>query len=160
MHWLARWWPALAWAAVIFSFSTGAFSSDNTSRFIIPILHWLLPHTSTAALFLIHHYIRKCGHVLEYFVFSLLILHGIRAGRREMRLVWILAAIVLVAGYATLDELHQSFVPGRGGLELDDVLLDTLGGAAAQAIAALAVLWQHARGKRRKEAEASVKTSL
>lgn len=78
-------------------------------------------------------------------------LRGIRAGRQEMRFVWILAVIALVAGYATLDEFHQSFVPGRGGLELDDVLLDTLGGAAAQAIAALVIFWEHVRKRRRDE---------
>jgi VanZ family protein len=140
---LARWWPAIAWAILISVFSTGAFTSENTSRIIIPILHWLFPHATSDTLSLMHHVIRKCGHFTEYFVLSLLILRGIRAGRQEMRFIWILAVIALVAGYATLDEFHQSFVPGRGGLELDDVLLDTLGGAAAQAIAALVIFWEH-----------------
>jgi VanZ family protein len=148
---LARWWPAIAWAILISVFSTGAFTSENTSRIIIPILHWLFPSASPDSLFLIHHFIRKCGHFTEYFVLSLLMLRGIRAGRQEMRFVWILAVIALVAGYATLDEFHQSFVPGRGGLELDDVLLDTLGGAAAQAIAALVIFWEHVRKRRRDE---------
>lgn len=97
-----------------------------------------------------HHVIRKCGHFVEYFVLSLLILRGIRGGRREMRLAWILAAIVLVAGYASLDEFHQSFVPGRTPA-VSDVLLDTTGGAAAQAIAALVLLWRHLREKQRNE---------
>jgi VanZ family protein len=148
---LARWWPAIAWAILISVFSTGAFTSENTSRIIIPILHWLLPHATSDTLSLMHHVIRKCGHFTEYFVLSLLILRGIRAGRQEMRFVWILAVIALVAGYATLDEFHQSFVPGRGGLELDDVLLDTLGGAAAQAIAALVIFWEHVRKQHRHE---------
>jgi VanZ family protein len=151
MRWLARWWPALAWAAVIFSFSTGAFSAEHTSRFILPALHWLFPHASEAALAAMHHVIRKSAHFAEYFVLSLLILRGIRAGRREAHLAWALAAIALVAGYAALDEFHQSFVPGRGTLEIDDVLLDTTGGAAAQAIAALLVLWGHVRQKQKEE---------
>jgi VanZ family protein len=146
---LARWWPAIAWAVLISVFSTGAFTSENTSRIIIPILHWLFPRATSDTLFLMHHVIRKCGHFTEYFVLSLLILRGIRAGRQEMRFVWLLAVIALVAGYATLDEFHQSFVPGRGGLELDDVLLDTLGGAAAQAIAALVIFWEHVRKQQR-----------
>ena len=32
---------------------------------------------------MIHHYIRKCGHFIEYFIFSLLILRAIRGGRRD-----------------------------------------------------------------------------
>ena len=98
-----------------------------------------------------HQFVRKCGHFSEYFILSLLILRGIRAGRREAHVAWALAAIALVAGYAALDEFHQSFVPGRGGLEISDVLLDTTGGAAAQAIAALLVLWGHVRQKQQEE---------
>ena len=151
MRWLARWWPAIVWAIFIFGFSTGAFSSDNTSRIILPVLHWLFPSASPESLALIHHFIRKCGHFTEYFVLSLLILRGIRGGRDEIRFSWIVAAVVLVAIYATVDEFHQSFVPGRGGLELDDVLLDTLGGAAAQGIAALVIFGGRLRGKQRNE---------
>ncbi len=151
MRWLARWWPALAWAVVISLFSTGGFSSTHTSRIIIPYLHWLFPHASRAALLRIHHLVRKCGHFLEYFIFSVLILRGIRRGKRETHLRWALAAIALVALYATVDELHQSFVPGRGGLEMEDVAIDTAAGIAAQALAGLLLL----RGNRGKHAEAS-----
>lgn len=151
MRWLARWWPALVWAAVIFSFSTGAFSAEHTGRIILPILHWIFPGASRAALLAMHTFIRKCGHFTEYFVLSLLILRGIRAGRREAHLAWALAAIAMVAGYAALDEFHQSLVPGRGGLEISDVLLDATGGAAAQALAALFVLWGHVRQKQRED---------
>lgn len=99
-----------------------------------------------------HHIIRKCGHFTEYFILSLLILRGLRAGRREMQVAWIFAAIVLVASYASLDEFHQSFVPGRTPA-VTDVLIDTTGGAAAQAVAALMLLWGHVRGKRRDDEE-------
>ena len=155
MRWLARWWPALVWAAVIFSFSAGAFSAEHTSRIILPILHWLFPGASQEALLAMHHVLRKCGHFTEYFVLSLLILRGIRAGRREAHLAWALGAISMVAGYAALDELHQSFVPGRGGVEISDVLLDTTGGAAAQALAALLALWGHVRQKQTEDKAAA-----
>ena len=149
MPWLKQWWPALAWAIVISVFSTGIFTSDNTGRIIIPILHWLLPRAPAETLFKLHHIIRKCGHFTEYFILSLLILRGIRAGRRDSRLVWALAAIAIVAAYASLDELHQSFVPGRTPA-VADVLLDTTGGIAAQAVAALVMLWGYVRHKQRK----------
>jgi VanZ family protein len=147
VRWLARWWPALAWAVVISLFSTGTFTSENTGRIIIPLLHWLFPSLPPETLALLHHIIRKCGHFTEYFVLSLLILRGIRAGRHGTRLAWAAVAILLVAGYAALDEFHQSFVPGRTPA-ISDVLLDTSGGITAQAVAALAALWFHVRGGR------------
>jgi VanZ family protein len=97
-----------------------------------------MPHLATATLFEIHHIIRKCGHLVEYFIFSLLVLRGIRAGRRNLRIVWAIAAIAIVACYASLDEFHQIFVPGRTPA-VADVLLDTVGGICAQIAVALAV---------------------
>jgi VanZ family protein len=148
--WFGRWWPALAWAVVISLFSTGAFTSDNTGRIIIPALHWLFPSIRPHTLELIHHIIRKCAHFTEYFILSLLILRGIRAGRHGTKLAWAVLAIVIVAGYASLDEFHQSFVPGRTAA-VTDVLIDTTGGAAAQAIAALFALLVHVREVRPRE---------
>jgi VanZ family protein len=148
--WLALWWPALAWAVVISLFSTGTFTAENTGRIIIPALHWLFPSLSQQTLALIHDIIRKCGHLTEYFILSLLILRGIRAGRHGMRLAWAVLAIVLVAGYASLDEFHQRFVPGRTP-KVTDVLIDTTGGAAAQAIAALLAMLVHVREARPRE---------
>jgi len=153
VRWLKVWWPALAWAVVISAFSTGLFTSENTSRVIIPILHWLLPHASTSTLFRLHHIIRKCAHFTEYFILSLLILRGIRAGRRDARLGWALAAIAIVAGYAALDEFHQSFVPGRTAA-VTDVLIDTTGGIAAQLVAGLVMLWGHVRHKQSEQESA------
>ena len=124
------------------------FTDQHTSSAIIPILHWMLPKASYHTLLLMHHYIRKTGHFVEYFVFSLLVLRAIRGGRKDTRLTWVLAAILIVAGYAALDEFHQSFVPGRTPL-VTDVLLDTSGGTAAQIVAGLVLLWGHVRHRNR-----------
>jgi VanZ family protein len=136
MKWLKHWWPAFVWAVVISGFSTGAFTSDNTSRFIVPILRFFLPHASAETLELLHFLVRKCAHFTEYFILSLLILRGIRAGAKGMHLRWALLTILLVAGYASLDEFHQSFVPGRTAA-VGDVLIDTSGGAVALIVASL-----------------------
>ncbi len=151
MRWLQRWWPALLWAIVISTFSTGVFTSENTSRIIIPILRWFFPHASQETLFLIHHFIRKTGHVTEYFILSLLILRGLRAGKQGVHLGWALAAIAIVGCYAALDEFHQSFVPGRTAA-VSDVLLDTAGGIAAQVMVALVMLFGDIRKKRKDDA--------
>jgi VanZ family protein len=150
VQWLKRWWPALAWAVVISIFSTGAFTAENTSRIIIPILRWLLPHAASTTLFAIHHYIRKSAHFTEYFIWGLLVLRGIRAGRPGTRFVWALWVIAIVACYASLDEFHQRFVPGRTPA-VRDVLIDTTGGATAQLAAALVMLLGHARDRRKLE---------
>jgi VanZ family protein len=151
VRWLARWWPAIVWAGVIFALSTGEFSAEHTGHIILPILRFLFPHASAVALAEMHNVIRKCAHVAEYFVLGWLVLRGLRGRSREMNLRWALTAVIIVALYAVLDEWHQAFVPGRGGLELDDILLDTASGMAAQAIAALVVLRERAWQKRKAE---------
>jgi VanZ family protein len=99
-------------AVVISFFSTYLFTSDRTSRFIIPFLYWPLPRTAPETLANIHHLIRKCGPFSEYFIFGLLILRSFRAGQTGPRLSWIACTILSVACYAAFDEFHQSFVPG------------------------------------------------
>ena len=159
MRWLKYWWPALVWAILISIFSTGTFTTENTSRVIIPVLHWLLPHATPETLSLIHHVIRKCGHFTEYFVLSLLLLRALRAGSRDFGLRLALIVILIVAGYAALDEFHQSFVPGRGAA-VSDVLLDTTGGAAAQLLVALLVLWRSIRKRQREISSGRSETEI
>lgn len=152
MQWLKRWWPALLWAVAISLFSTGAFTTENTSRIILPILHWLLPHAANATLLQMHHYIRKCAHFTEYFILSLLVLRAIRAGRPGTRFAWALVVVAIVLCYASFDEFHQRFVPGRTAA-VGDVLIDTSGGISAQLIVALVILLGHVREKREIERE-------
>jgi VanZ family protein len=131
-----HWWPAVVWAGAIFLFSTGYFGGEDTSRFILPFLRWLLPDASPETLSQIHFLIRKASHIGEYFLFSLLVLRGVRGESSGWTWSWGVTALLIAAGYAALDELHQSFVPGRGG-EAQDVLLDSAGAAVAQAAARL-----------------------
>lgn len=131
--------------------STGTFTSDNTGHIIIPFLHWLLPHASAATLDDLHFLIRKSAHLTEYTIFSLLILRAIRAGRREWKLSWALQTVLMVAAFASLDEFHQSFVPGRTAA-VSDVLLDTVGGAAAQIVAAVVIRRSQVRQEQRDDA--------
>jgi hypothetical protein len=49
-----------------FSFSTSAFSSDETSRYIVPFLKFIAPTLSGERLIFWHHVIRKAAHVTEY----------------------------------------------------------------------------------------------
>jgi VanZ family protein len=145
VRWLKWWWPVLLWGACMSLFSTSAFTSDNTSHFILPFLRWLMPHASQDTLELFHHYIRKCAHFTEYFLLSLLVLRGFRAGRTTgPNWRWALWTVLVIAAYASFDEFHQSFVPGRTAL-VGDVMIDSSGGIVAQVVAWFVAAWRQAR---------------
>jgi len=133
---LRRWGPAVAWAGMIYLFSSELFSARGTATWIFPFLRWLFPAADWPTIFFIHDVIRKAGHFIEFFILSLFLLRGVRGERAGWNLRWALACIALAAAYAALDEFHQAFVPGRVASP-DDVLIDTAGASFAQLAAAL-----------------------
>jgi len=137
------WLPAIAWACLISTFSTDVFSSEHTSRFTIPLLHWMFPQASVETLGLMHAVIRKSAHLTEYFTFSIFLMHGLRGKDRAWSLRLAIWAVAIAAGYAALDEFHQSFVPSRTASPWD-ALLDTVGASAAQIFL---WLWNLPRGE-------------
>jgi VanZ family protein len=131
MRRLRPWVPALFWAVLISFASTDAFSAGHSSLIIIPVLHWLFPSASAATLEQIHFFIRKSAHFIEYFIFSILVMRGVRGKNHGWKLRWAIWALVIAACYSALDEYHQSFVPSRTASPWDS-LLDTTGAAVAQ----------------------------
>ena len=65
-------WVA-AWMGVIFIFSTDHFSGAQTSRFIGPILKWIMPTISVESIANVQLFVRKTGHLAEYGILSILI---------------------------------------------------------------------------------------
>jgi VanZ family protein len=139
---LRAWWPALLWAVLIFIMSTDPFSSEHTTSFFSPIIHWLAPSLTLRQIALVNHYIRKCAHFVEYFLFCLLLFRSIRGPRKGWRWSWGLTALLIAAGYSVLDEIHQIFVASRQASPYDS-LLDTCG-----AVAAVVVLWLYFRSSK------------
>ena len=125
------WLPVIVWACVISLLSTDSFSSAHTSRFIIPALRWIFPQASFETLELLHAIIRKCAHLTEYFILGFLLNRALRVGDRAWKWKWAVWAIVIAAGYASLDEFHQVFVPSRTASPWD-ATLDTVGASVAQ----------------------------
>jgi|SRR5215470_11836109 len=125
---LRSWWPALLWAAVIFSLSTDSFSAEHTGSVLQVLLGWV--HLSEEQFESIHFFIRKCAHFTEYFVFCLLIYRGIRGQRQGWRWLWGLSAWFVAAAYSALDEVHQAFVASRTA-SVYDSLLDSVGAFVA-----------------------------
>jgi VanZ family protein len=128
---LLSWLPVAAWALVIYGTSTSVFNSSQTSRFIMPLLHFLLPAAQPEVLDLIHEFARKCVHFVNYFILGLLLFRALRGSNQGWARRWALLAVLLAFTYASSDEYHQSFEAGRGPSAMD-ALLDTTGAAAAQ----------------------------
>ena len=116
--------PAILMMYVIYSFSaqTGEVSGQLSYKISYK-------NKSSAELAVsadtIHFYVRKAGHMTEYFLLAVAIsfplyVYGVRG-------IWlvILAGIICV-GFAGLDEYHQSFVANRGP-SLRDVGIDSIG---------------------------------
>lgn len=133
------WLPAIMVGMLIALFSTHRFSSEQTSRVILPLLRWLFPFASHRALYLMHVAIRKLAHITEFGIFSITVFHGIRAERHGWKLGWAVGTLVIAVTYAGLDEWHQSFVPLREA-RFRDVLIDSTGAFLAQVL-----VWVYAK---------------
>lgn len=127
------WIPAICVAAIISIFSTHYFSSLETSRIIVPFLHWIFPAASPHTLSRMHTLIRKLAHITEFGVLSTAVFHGVRGERYGWRLQWALVTLIIAVSYAGLDEWHQSFVPMREA-RFRDVLIDSTGALLAQVL--------------------------
>jgi VanZ family protein len=137
------WLPAIIWMSIIFYMSTGMFSSENTSRIIVPILNFLFPWLPSHQINLIHGLIRKAGHVTEYFVLGLLLFNAFRGDSIEKWcLRWAIYTILGVVLYAVSDEYHQSFIISRTA-SFVDIGIDSMGGLLSQA--AIIVRWKTTR---------------
>jgi VanZ family protein len=124
--WLRAWWPAFLWATFIFLMSTDTFSAEHTGSIIEPILRWLLPSVTTDQIDAIHHFIRKCAHFTEYFVFGLFLYRAVRKSNTGWRWSWGLGAWIIAAAYSALDEIHQAFVSSRTASPYDS-MIDSIG---------------------------------
>ncbi len=106
--------------------STDVLAADETSRFIVPFLRWLLPGTTPATLDLLHGVIRKLGHVSEFAVLAVLWYRSLTWGGQAWRRKAALVAFALTLAFAGLDETHQAFVATRTA-SVTDVGWDGLG---------------------------------
>lgn len=145
----ARYWlPVLGWAAAIFVGSGDSLSSGSTSRFLEPLIRWLLPHLSPDAVGALMTVIRKGGHLTEYGILAMLCWRAVRQPLEGGGPDWIWrdawSAMAMAALYAVSDEFHQAFVPSRTASPWD-VMVDACGAAAG-----LALVWGVRRLARRR----------
>lgn len=131
------WIAAGLWMGIIAVESTRYLSSENTGHYIFPILHYLFG-ISAKAFIPFHVVIRKSGHFIGYFILSVLLFRAWRATLPSIRrwvLRWSAIAFFMTALVASLDEWHQTYLPGRTGT-IHDVFLDSTAGLVAQLVIA------------------------
>jgi VanZ family protein len=119
------WAPAVVWLVVMFAFSTDMMSSQETSRFIVPILTFFFPRFSPEEITLWHGVIRKLAHIAEYFFLACLVYRSVRFEYSDLRGSK-LRTIAFVIIAALLDEYHQSLTVSRTA-SIVDVGYDCLG---------------------------------
>lgn len=127
--------PALLMLYTIFSFSsqTGVESADvslKVSRYLVIAADRVFdmeldPVRAEEVAQKIHFYVRKLGHVTEYFILAVTVSFPLYVYRvRGLWLVFI--AGIFCVGVAAMDEYYQSFVAGRGP-SVRDVCIDGIG---------------------------------
>jgi len=124
--------PPLLWTAVIFAASSASFSSGNTAPLLAKLINAIHP-VSPETLAVLNFLLRKAAHLTEYGILGGLVFRAIRAERPSWEVRWAVAAIVIAAAVASLDEWHQAFVPSRTAAP-QDVLVDTLGATLVQVL--------------------------
>jgi VanZ family protein len=134
--------------------STSYLSSDQTSRFLYPILHYLIG-LDWKRFIVWHHYIRKTGHFVGYFILSTLLFRAWKATlslAAAWALRWSAIAFFMSAVVASLDEWHQTYIPSRTGA-VSDVLLDSSAALTAQIVI---YLFLRAKGAKMAEDAATI----
>jgi VanZ family protein len=139
------WIAAGLWLGIIVTESSQIGGASNTSRILYPVFHFLF-HMGADRFEFWHPILRKTGHVIGYFIMSLLFFRAWRAtlprsDTRTWCLNWARIAWMMTTLVACLDEWHQAYVPGRGS-SVHDVLLDS-----AAALLAQILLWWMLRRK-------------
>ncbi len=123
------WMLVILWMALIFLLSAqpANVSSNLSQRLtekIIETVKKIVPKVEIDKN-IFNHILRKKAHYFSYLVLGVLVLNAFkRTGFNKKKSVGL--AFVLCVLYAISDEIHQLFVPGRGG-QVTDVLIDTAG---------------------------------
>lgn len=138
------WLPVLICLCLISDESTDTFSAARTSGWIRHLAEFLFGPIRQPVWDLAHHVVRKTGHFVGYGLVGLCwfrawLLTWRRALLRSTALLWrrtsAIMALLCTLLVATLDELHQTYIPSRTGL-MSDAWLDTAGAAIGMGVVA------------------------
>lgn len=137
---ILRFIPMVAVMTIIFIFSMmPAEQSDQTSGAFLDMFLSFMRGIRNGDISLelageVHHLIRKCAHFTEYAALGVTVMIAIwKEWKKEKQPL--LLPLIISSFYATTDEIHQYFVPGRWGT-WTDVLIDSAG-----ALAGIVLYW-------------------
>ena len=109
------------WMFLIFLMSSfDATESTNQSNFIVNIITNIFKIENIELLSFI---IRKLAHFTEYLILGLLVANMFT--KNNINNLYLISIILCII-YATSDEIHQLFAPGRA-CQLRDILIDSIG---------------------------------
>ena len=115
------WTLLILWMLFIFIMSSfNGVMSSNQSGSIAVLIYNLFDISDTEKVSFI---VRKCAHVSEFFILGILVINLVN--KYNVKHIYFISFIVCVL-YASSDEFHQLFVPGRSG-QVTDVLIDLIG---------------------------------
>jgi VanZ family protein len=129
------WLPVFCGLSVICFESTPIMGGNQTGRWLTDIWPTILGQANTPFFGAVHHFLRKLGHFSGYGTLGLFLLkawhRSVRTYMKMMggQLMFAASALAVSCTFlvGSLDEWHQSFIPGRTST-CTDVLIDT-GGA-------------------------------
>lgn len=130
------WLLVLAWMILIFLLS-GQVAEDSSrlssglTEVIVDTIAKVMPNADWD-LEGFHTFVRKNAHFFAYLILGVLVRFALgRSGVRGRKGIAIAFAVCVL--YATSDEIHQLYVPGRSG-QVSDVLIDSAGAALGLAL--------------------------
>lgn len=142
--------PVVLWAVLILVLGSSPGSTAQTSRFIRPLIEFLFPGAAPDTFLLVHAFIRKAAHFIEYGILAILAARafsGFSTGLTKRH--WPGFSLLTVLAVAVIDEANQSFQAARTGSGWD-VLLDLTGGIAGL------IVYFILRRRRSRRAEAGI----
>ncbi|MCX7921165.1 MAG: VanZ family protein [Clostridia bacterium] len=123
----AIWWLLIIlWCSAIFYQShKPAVESDKSSLHIVDVVNsYIKDITGIDRDIITNHFVRKAAHFTEYFILGFMLFKGLYTRKKLKKTVWL--SFFIGALYATTDEIHQLFIPGRA-MRATDVLIDSMG---------------------------------
>ncbi len=123
------WLLVILWIIMIFYLSHQPVEksnslSKNITKVIIETIEKIAPDKEFN-LSRINHIVRKNAHFFAYLLLGVLLLQGLKIIGIEGKKA-VLLGIILSIIFAVSDEVHQLYVPGRGG-QIKDVIIDSAG---------------------------------
>ena len=123
------WLLVILWMALIFYLSHQPANKSNglskgATEIIVETVEKVVPKVDINKRSF-NHIIRKNAHFFTYLVLGTLVANGLRSsGLSGYRAIGL--GLLICLFYAISDEVHQLFVPGRGG-QVKDVIIDSAG---------------------------------